>query len=213
MGRFIRAERMEISLRDYSLGEVPAGTKDRLQNTVVPELMGALGNRLFIYDKDQKNTTTEIIEKLIDEQKPDVVFIDHLAYLADEHENEIKRLGLICRRLRSVANEKKIALLLLHHANRSTDDRKNATKEPRMSDVRGSGEIEQAADVILMPYIPANYDMQEEKPRVSLTYVPVVKNRIGQVGIHLVFYFDGLGQWFYRKNELPERLLGKDIEA
>ena len=203
----------ETSFRDYSLGEVPAGTKSRIQNVIIPDLMTALGDRLFIYDKDQNSTTTEMIDKMIDEQKPDVVIIDHLAYLADEHENEVERLGMICRRLRSMARNKKIALLLLHHANRSTDDRKNQTKEPRMSDIRGSGKIEQAADIILMPYIPSNYDMQEEKPRLSLTYIPVVKNRIGQVGIHLVFYFDGLGQWFYRKGELPERLLGKDIQA
>lgn len=202
----------EISWKDYSTGEVPAGTKNRLQNEVIPELMHNLGNRLYVYDKDQSSTTTEMVDKIIDEQKPDIVIVDHLAYLADEHENEIKRLGMICRRLRNIAQTRNVAMLLLHHANRSTDDRKNQTKEPRMSDIRGSGEIEQAADIILMPYIPSNYDMQEEKPRVSLTYMPVVKNRIGQVGIHLVFYFDGLGQWFYRKNELPERLLGRDTQ-
>lgn len=202
----------EVSWRDYSLGEVPAGTKNRLQNEIIPELIHNMGDRLFIYDKEQSFTTTEMLDSLIETHKPDLVIIDHLAYLADEHENEIKRLGMICRRLRTMAQNRNVALLLLHHANRSTDDRKNQTKEPRMADIRGSGEIEQAADIILMPYIPSNYEMQEEKPRVSLTYVPVVKNRIGQVGIHLVFYFDGLGQWFYRKNELPERLLGRDTQ-
>jgi RecA/RadA recombinase len=200
----------EISWRDYAVGEVPAGTKTRLQNEIIPELIRNLGDRLYIYDKDQNCTTTEMIDRIVDEQSPDLVIIDHLAYLSDENENEIKRLGMICRRLRTIAQKKNVALLLLHHANRATDDRKNTTKEPRMSDIRGSGEIEQAADIILMPYIPSNYDMQEEKPRVSITYVPIVKNRIGQAGLHLVFYFDGLGQWFYRKNELPERLLGQD---
>jgi replicative DNA helicase len=202
----------EVSWKDFSNGEVPAGTKERIQKEIIPTLKQGLGDRLYIYDKDQANTTTEMVSKIIDEIKPDIVIVDHLAYMADTDENEVDRLGLICRRLRTIAQEKNVAMLVLHHANRSTDDRKNQTKEPRMADIRGSGKIEQTADIILMPYIPANYEMREEKPRISLTYIPVVKNRIGQVGIHLVLYFDGLGQWFYRKNELPINLLGRDEE-
>jgi RecA/RadA recombinase len=202
----------EVAWKDFSNGEVPAGTKERIQKDIIPTLQKGLGDRLLIYDKDQNCTTTEMINTMIEETKPDLVIIDHLAYLSDEHENEIKRLGMICRRLRTIAQNNNVALLLLHHANRSTDDRKNQTKEPRMADIRGSGEIEQAADIIMMPYIPSNYEMREEKPRVSLTYIPVVKNRIGQVGIHIVLYFDGLGQWFYRKNELPVNLIGREEE-
>lgn len=201
----------ETAWKDYSTGEVPAGTKNRLQKVIIPELQEALQDRLLIYDQAQDCTTTDMINTMVANIKPDLMIIDHLAYLADENENEIKRLGMICRRLRTIAQNHDLALLLLHHANRSTDDRKNQTKEPRMADIRGSGEIEQAADIILMPYIPSNYEMQEEKPRVSLTYIPVVKNRIGAVGIHLVLYFDGLGQWFYRRTELPEKLVGKDL--
>lgn len=200
----------EVAWRDYSSGDVPAGTKEKLQKIIIPELMENLGNRLLIYDADQNTTTTDMVNSIVASYQPDLVIIDHLAYLADGAENEVKRLGLICRHLRTIAAEKEFALLLLHHVNRSTDDRKNATKEPRMADIRGSGEIEQAADIILMPYIPSNYEMQEEKPRISLAYIPVTKNRIGEVGIHIVLYFDGLGQWFYRKDEMPVNLIGKD---
>jgi len=200
----------EVSWKDFSNSDVPSDTKERIQKDIIPTLKAGLGDRLFIYDKDQECTTTEMVDKIIKEIHPDLVIIDHLAYMSDEHENEIKRLGLICRRLRVIAQSNNTALLLLHHANRSTDDRKNQTKEPRMADIRGSGEIEQAADIIMMPYIPSNYEMREEKPRMSLTYIPVVKNRIGQVGIHIVLYFDGLGQWFYRKSELPVSLMGRE---
>lgn len=200
----------EVAWKDFSSGEVPAGTKEKIQKVIIPTLKEGLGDRLLIYDKDQSCTNTDMLNTMVQEIKPDLVIVDHLAYMSDEHENEIKRLGIICRRLRTIAQEHDTALLLLHHANRSTDDRKNQTKEPRMADIRGSGEIEQAADIIMMPYIPSNYEMREEKPRVSLTYIPVVKNRIGQVGIHIVLYFDGLGQWFYRKNELPVNLIGRE---
>lgn len=200
----------EVAWKDFSNGEVPAGTKDRIQKEIIPTLKRGLGDRLLIYDKDQNCTSTDMLNTMVKEIKPDLVIVDHLAYMSDEADNEIKRLGLICRRLRGIAQEHNTAMLVLHHANRSTDDRKNTTKEPRMADIRGSGEIEQAADLILMPYIPANYDMREEKPRMSITYIPVVKNRIGQVGFHIVLYFDGLGQWFYRQNELPVNLIGMD---
>lgn len=85
--------------------------------------------------------------------------------------------------IKAMAKELNVPVLVLSQLNRSPDTREKG--EPRLSDLRESGSIEQDADVVLMLYRPGKY---EESNDEATTIVEIAKQRNGPVGrINLVF--------------------------
>ena len=76
----------------------------------------------------------------------DVVFIDHLHYLTDEIEsgNMSNDLGRICRKLKLIAVNENIVIVLIVHTNRS-----EASDEPSIRSLRDSGMIGKEADTVI----------------------------------------------------------------
>ena len=86
----------------------------------------------------------------------DLVVVDYLQLMGvPEKENRVQSIGAISRGLKQLARELDIAVILLSQLNRAVDGRPD--KRPLMSDLRDSGEIEQDADVIILPFRPAAY--------------------------------------------------------
>lgn len=68
-------------------------------------------------------------------------------------QNEEQFFGMVTRKLKNLAKELKITIVLLSQISRSRD-----TTEPALNRVRGSGQISEAADVILLIYRPEHYN-------------------------------------------------------
>jgi len=189
----------EVSYAEFMNGEVPRGTLERLQQDIIPELIDAYNHDLFIYD--QGRTSSEIIRQIVADYKPELVIVDHLAKVIDSHESEVKRLGLITTSMQNLAKSADCGMIVIHHLNRAVEHRDK--KEPQLSDLRDSGNVEQDADVVIMPYRPDYYDIHEQKIRYSETHFLVRKNREGEAGQRIGLVYDMKRQWFYRKDELP----------
>lgn len=69
-------------------------------------------------------------------------------------QNEEQFYGMVTRKLKNLAKELKITIVLLSQISRSKDN----TTEPTLNRVRGSGQISEAADVILLIYRPESYN-------------------------------------------------------
>jgi len=121
-------------------------------------------------------------------------------------------IGEISRRLKRLARELDIPIMLLSQLNRSVDSRND--KRPLMSDLRDSGEIEQDADVILFPFRPSAY-CQKCKDRVddaehvlsdcmSEAVVIVEKQRNGERNITIPLLWQGNFQRFVSLSNLPD---------
>ena len=86
------------------------------------------------------------------------------------------------RSLRDFAKEMDIPIMVLSQLSRRVD--KRANKRPILSDLRGPGDIGQAADVILFIYRDDVYNYQKpaERPLVGNAEIIIGKNRNGPVG-------------------------------
>ena len=109
----------------------------------------------------------------------DLLVIDHLHLIPRPgRTSEVQELGDITARLKRLARELDIPVLLLAQLNRAVA--KQTDKRPTIADIRGSGSIEQDADIIIMPHRPGYYD-ENESPH--LAELIVAKNRHGEPGV------------------------------
>jgi len=156
------------------------------------ELIEKYGTNLLIKDKPQQ--TTSDIWKLVVDNKPDVVIVDHLRFVGDNltGEKEVKRLGRITQTLREIGKIHGPAMIVLAQLNRGFDTRTD--KRPELQDLRDSGEIEENADFVIGIHREREYlDKPLEKSPADLF---VMKFREGPSNIVIHLEFDGLAQWF-----------------
>lgn len=115
------------------------------------------------------------------------IFIDYLQLIKTpqfkEDSNEVARLTYISGGLKELAMEFDCPVFCLSQLNRSLETRAN--KRPIMSDLRGSGAIEQDADLIMMLYRDEIYNKPSKFNGVA--EIIIGKHRDGEVGTTYVF--------------------------
>jgi replicative DNA helicase len=111
-----------------------------------------------------------------------LVVIDYLQLLGagEKFENRTQEVSAISRGLKLCAAENQCALLALSQLSRASESR-HGDHEPRLSDLRDSGSIEQDADVVLFVHRPELYrpDDPALKNRAKMI---VGKQRNGAIG-------------------------------
>ncbi|OFO30590.1 hypothetical protein HMPREF3050_00400 [Neisseria sp. HMSC065D04] len=108
----------------------------------------------------------------------DLLVVDHLHLMPRKGVNEVAELDDITARLKRLAMELQIHVLLVAQLNRATE--KQADKRPSLADLRGSGGIEQNANLVLMPYREGYYDSEAPQGTAELI---IAKNRDGERGV------------------------------
>jgi len=119
--------------------------------------------------------------------------IDYLQLLhstARRAENRQQEIADISNGVKSLAKELSVPVIVLSQLNREMEREKN--REPRLSDLRESGAIEQDADLVAMLYDPGKNEDDEGPKREDLDAKPVklliAKQRNGPTGaIDLTF--------------------------
>jgi replicative DNA helicase len=108
-----------------------------------------------------------------------LIVVDYLQLVEPENRRDPRheQVGLISRRLKQLARDLAVPVLVLSQLNRSVEDRADGT--PRLSDLRESGEIEQNADLVMLMHRPE----QEKDNAPGLIELHVAKQRNGPVGI------------------------------
>ena len=175
------ANKMETSLYQLKKGEIKVGTETK------EEL-----NKLRLWVDENSGIDTVNMWENVEKQKEDfhtefqVLFIDYLQLIRTKG-NRLSRyeeIDIICQNLRHIAKEKNIAVVLFAQLNRAVEQREN--HQPRLSDLRDSGGIEQIADKILFIYRPAYYNLFEKSDTTSAddgeAHIIIAKNRNGALG-------------------------------
>ena len=105
----------------------------------------------------------------------DMIVIDYLQLMqtAGKHDNRVLEISETTRKLKIMARELNVPVILLSQLSRGPEQRSD--HRPVMADLRESGAIEQDADVIMLLYRPAVYDQSDD----NTTEVIVAKHRNG----------------------------------
>jgi replicative DNA helicase len=98
---------------------------------------------------------------------PGVVIIDHLHFLRPDDRyrgNQTQELGECAKAAKRLARALGWPVLLLAQLNRQVESRPEKERMPTLADLRQSGEIEEAADVVMFLHRPAYY-VERRRPR------------------------------------------------
>jgi len=132
------------------------------------------------------------------EAPADLIVIDYLGLLdspLDASALEYAKLTDLSREIKKTAMECGIAILILAQLNRGVEQRSDPI--PMLSDLRGSGAIEQDSNKVLFVYRPSMYSEDNKDKNLSNqdAYVIIAKNREGAVGKTQYSFNPEIGIW------------------
>ncbi|HPE70133.1 MAG TPA: DnaB-like helicase C-terminal domain-containing protein [Thermotogota bacterium] len=162
---FSEEEKQELKNQMEEISGLPLFFKDRFQ-MVFEEILGTI----------QLMARVEGVK---------VVFLDYLQLVPTEGLGQTRndQLGAICRKLKLMAGELGVVVVVGSQLNRQVELR--AEKIPFLADLRDSGAIEQDCDAVLLLYRPAYYDPDADPERLELI---LAKQRDGETGVQVVRY-------------------------
>lgn len=115
----------------------------------------------------------------------DLIIVDYLQLAEADGEGRVQVVGAVARGLKNLARELRAPVLALAQLNRSVETR--SSKVPQLSDLRESGEIEQAADAVMFIHRPEYYEATD---RPGVAEIHIAKQRNGPLGV-VSCRFDG----------------------
>lgn len=137
------------------------------------------------------------IKNIARNQKFDCIVIDYLQLVKSERKfsNRASEVGEISKSIKALAMELKVPIILLSQLNRTSEHTEN--KEPEISELRESGDIEQDASIIILLW---NISKDSHKAKG----LKIGKNRQGELG-KIGYEFDGEHMMFRERHETFEQ--------
>ena len=138
-----------------------------------------------IHIDHKSNITTEEIRSKVrkmiaKEGSLKLVAIDYLQLMANgEGQGLVQNIGEITRKLKLLARECNVPIILLCQLNRGVEGRTN--RRPILSDLRDSGRIEEDADVVMTLYRDEYYT--PDTPDRGIAELAILKHRSGPTGL------------------------------
>ncbi|ACI18650.1 replicative DNA helicase [Dictyoglomus thermophilum] len=120
-----------------------------------------------------------------------LIIVDYLQLirLLDRDKSEHQQISEISRGLKSLARELEVPVIAISQLSRAVETR--AERRPQLSDLRGSGGLEQDADVVIFIYREGYYKAQEAEVESDLpeeVEIIIAKQRNGPTGtVKLLF--------------------------
>jgi replicative DNA helicase len=115
-----------------------------------------------------------------------LIIVDYLQLMRPDHrtESRVEQVGQISRGLKILARELEVPVIALSQLSRAVESRPD--KQPLLSDLRESGQIEQDADLVVFIYRDEYYN--EDSEREGEADLLIAKHRNGGLGkVTLVF--------------------------
>jgi replicative DNA helicase len=156
--RTILSQSSKINRRDFKDGSA-------LSNPFLNKTISKIENYPITIDESSQNviqlrailTTIKMTEGL------DMFVLDYLQLMpsAGKFGTTADEIGFNSRALKRIAKELDITVIALAQLSRGVEIR-GGQKKPSLSDLKGSGDIEQDADIVLFPYRPAYYNATDD---------------------------------------------------
>lgn len=168
---------------------------------------------------DTKSTYTiddicKTVEESVQEHQVKVVFIDYLQLIFAKTgftENRYLELNYITRKLKALAKEFNITIVLLSQLNRNAEGEKRLDHRPVLTDLRDSGTICDDSDVVCFVHRPEYfhiYDDEKGNDMRNKALIIVAKNRLGYTGEAVLYTNMSILTFFneypYKRDEIKE---------
>jgi replicative DNA helicase len=166
-----------------------------------PKLAKAFGRlaEAPIYVDDTPNLTVMEMRararRLKAERGLSLLIVDYLQLirLPDKNKSEHQEISEISRGLKSLARELDIPVIAISQLSRAVETR--AERRPQLSDLRGSGGLEQDADVVIFlyreNYYKSSQSLEEESETPDEVEIIIAKQRNGPTGTIKLLFFKG----------------------
>ena len=109
-------------------------------------------------------------------QRLDAIFIDYLGlmnHVGEKNSNRAEKVSSSIRALKGFAKDLNIPVIVLSQLHRV--DAQRVHKKPIMSDLKESGDIDAAADIIIFPWRPREIDRDTKEENILI----IAKHRDG----------------------------------
>jgi len=173
--------RLMSNISEVECNTIEAGSETPEQNDLIQKSLGRFPiKNLNIFDKSSMNVRylKSCIQKLKRKKQIDIAFIDHLGLIKlNPKMNRNDGIGEVTAELKAFSKDLGVPIVLLCQLGR--ESAKRPDKEPQLSDLRDSGNIEQDASTCMFLHRAEYYD-PETMPGLGEIFVR--KNRGGALG-------------------------------
>ena len=177
--------RILSSASGIPLAAIRNGGIDMVQMTELEEWADTI-SKLGIYVDDSPTSSPSVMRskcrKIASERGVDLIIVDYLQLMVPDRsskdQNKVNEVADISRALKAMAREIDVPIIALSQLSRMSEYRD--TGEPRLSDLRDSGAIEQDADMVLMLWRKEQPDFNKQSETVSCK---IAKHRNGPTGV------------------------------
>lgn len=148
----------------------------------------------------------------------DYICIDYIQQIkaGQKSVNEDKEIGDVSGALKHLGKVLQIPILAVSQLSRAVETR-GGSKRPQLSDLRGSGKLEQDATVVIAPYRPEHYGILEDENGRDLTgkgEIIFLKNQNDGIFPPKIVGFDGIKGWYdIEKDPFEYHEQGKTLPA
>ncbi len=161
-----------------------------LEFTALRDAMEKLSKApIYIDDQPSSNIVhiRSIARRLKAEHNIGFIIIDYLQLMSTtkHYDSMVNQVTEISHSLKALAREINVPVLALAQLSRAVEQRGG---EPRLSDLRDSGSIEQDADVVMFIHREDKYNKESDRPNIAK--ILIEKHRNGATGF-VELYFDG----------------------
>ena len=150
-----------------------------------------------IYFADNKTELNDVVTQCrswVKKKGVKLLIIDYLQLVSNtaKGHNREQEIASITRRLKLLAKELNVPIILLSQLSRAVETR-GSSKKPILSDLRESGAVEQDGDLIAFLYRPEYYQIEVDEDIVALggnSEFIIAKHRNGSLD-NVAMYWDG----------------------
>ena len=139
------------------------GLQNETDEKRLMEAIGILSEAPIYIDDSPQLRVAEMrgrAHRLSFERSIDLIIVDYLQLMQGEGRDEVEKITNISRSLKAIAREFDVPVIAVSQMSRAVESR--TSRKPLLSDLRGSGSIEQDADLVLFIYRDDYYFSREE---------------------------------------------------
>ena len=179
--------RLLSSVANIDSQRLRTGFLEEMDFTRLAPAMNALAEAPMFIDDTPNISTMELRTKarrLQAELGMDLLIVDYLQLMqstvTSRDANRVQEVSEITRGLKGLARELGVPVIALSQLSRQAEMREN--KEPRLSDLRESGSIEQDADLVMFLWREKERGGEDEDPEGEIINLRLAKHRNGPTG-------------------------------